>query len=99
MLLVCPPVQLTAVAEVIVTGEGPLMVKSDPLEATELHCKGTVKFNVMDCGRQAGGVIVPMGMAGCAANVKLVISPALTCAPQLPLINVLPSLPVATVTL
>lgn len=96
MLFVSPPVQLTAVAETMVTGEGPVITKSDPLEATELHCRGAVKFKVMDWGMQGGGITVPMGIAGCAANVKLATPPALTCAPQSP-VNVLPSLPLAIV--
>lgn len=96
ILLVSPPVQLIAVAELIVTAEGPVIIKSDPLGAMELHCKGEVKLSVMDWGRQGGGVIVPMGTGGCADSVKPAVPPAFTILPQLP-IKVFPSLPVAIV--
>lgn len=89
--------QLTAAAEFIVTAEGPVIVKSDPLAAIELHKMGSVKVSVTDCGRQGGVPIVPIAIGDCIGTVNAALLPAATCRPQRPTI-VLPSLPVAALT-
>src|SRR5204863_8000260 len=98
MLLVSPlPLQFMAVAEETVTAEGPVLIKSVPLGATELHKMGSANVNVIVWGVQGGGETVPIAMAGCGANTKLVLSPAVTCRLQFP-IRVLPSEPLLTCT-
>jgi hypothetical protein len=56
--------QLTGVADVIVTAAGPVTVKSDPLTATEEHKIGSAKVNVMAEGIHVGGSTVPIGIFG-----------------------------------
>jgi hypothetical protein len=65
IVLVSPlALQLTAVAELTMTADGPVMIKSDPLAATELHNMGSAKVNVIDEGVQGGGVTLPIAIAG-----------------------------------
>jgi hypothetical protein len=89
--------QLTAVAELTVAVEGPVMIKSLPLTATELQDIGSAKVNVIDVGVQGGGVTVPIATGACGARVNDVLSPAVTCRLQFPN-NVLPSVPVVICT-
>jgi len=65
IVLVSPlALQLTAVAELVVTADGPIMIKSDPFAATELHNIRSAKVNVIDEGVQGGGVTLPIAIAG-----------------------------------
>jgi hypothetical protein len=89
--------QLTAVAELTVTVEGPVTIKSLPFTATELHNIGSAKVSVIDDGVQGGGVTLPIATAVCGTIVNGALLPAVTCRLQIPA-NVLPSLPVAAFT-
>jgi hypothetical protein len=98
MLVVSPlALQLTAAAELTVTADGPVMIKSLPFTATELHNIGSAKVSVIDDGVQGGGVTLPIATAACGAIVNWTLLPAVTCLLHKP-INVLPSLPVAAFT-
>ena len=99
MMLVVSPLalQLTAVAELTITAEGPVMIKSLPFTATELHNTGSAKVNVIDDGVQEGGVMAPIAIGVCGARVNGVVAPAVTCLLQFP-VKVLPSVPVAICT-
>jgi hypothetical protein len=98
MLVVSPfALQLTATAEEIVTAEGPVIIKSLPLAATELHFTGSAKISVREVGAHGGGITVPIdsGMTGLTVNVTTL--PTGIGVPQLSS-NVLPSAPFAAVT-
>ena len=80
MVFVSPfALQLTAAAELTVTEDGPVMMKSDPLAAIELHNIGSPNVNVIDCGVQGGAGIVPIGTGGWAARTNCVLLPAVAC--------------------
>ena len=68
--------QLTAVAELTITADGPEIMKSVPLAAMELHSIGSANVSVMDDGVQDGGVTVPIAIVGCALSVNDELLPA-----------------------
>ena len=95
MAVVSPlALQLTAVAPVTETAEGPVIVKSLPLAAMELQRTGSEKFKVSEVGRHPGWVTVPIGIALCTATVNGTLLPAGTGVLQLSRM-VLPSEPCA----
>jgi hypothetical protein len=97
MLLVNPVgLQLTAEA-VMVTADGPLIVKSDPSAATELQYTESGRFNMISSGVQAVGAMVPILKAGPAVIVKLRLSFTGIPFPQLSS-RVFPSLPLTMLT-
>ena len=59
------PSQLMALAEVTVTVDIPVIIKSDPFAAMELHFTGSAKVIVIDEGEQGGGVTFPMAIEAC----------------------------------
>ena len=97
MVFVSPLVLQVAVAEIIITGEGPVIAKSEPLAAMELHRIASGKFREIVVGEQVTGPVVPIGSAGCAEIIKDVFVPAATILLQLP-IKLLPSAPLTTCT-
>jgi hypothetical protein len=76
--LVSPLALQVPVADSIVTAEGPVITKSLPFGAMELHNILSVKFKVREEGEQFGGGIVPIGIGGCGANINCVPVPAVT---------------------
>jgi hypothetical protein len=79
---VCGFVLQVAPADVIVTGDGPVIIKSLPLAATERQFNGMVKLSTIEDGAQDGGVTVPIGRGGCSARVNAALLPALTNLPH-----------------
>ena len=66
-------------AEIILTADGPEIMKSVPLPAMELHRIGSPNVSVIDDGVQGGGVTVPIAIAGWALSVNDELLPAGTC--------------------
>src|SRR5690606_34035058 len=62
--------QLTGVAPVTLTAEGPVMEKSLPFAAMVLHFTDSAKFIVSEVGRHAGGSTVPIANGLCAVMVN-----------------------------
>ena len=81
MIVVVSPfaLQLTAVAELTLTVDGPVITKSDPFAATELHKIGSANVNVIDDGVHPGGVTAPIAIAGAGTMVNGELLPAATC--------------------
>ena len=95
--LVSPFALHVPVALVTVTAAGPVIIKSLPLEAIELHKMLSVKFRVIVEGEQFGGGTVPIGMEGCGASANWVLLPAVTWRLHWP-IKAFPSVPFAICT-
>ena len=94
MLFVNPLVQVP-VAPVMFTVDGPVIVKSEPLAATELHCTGPLRLTRIVVGEQATAAIAVIGVAGVTGMVNVAVLPAGNDRRQFA-INVLPSMPVFT---
>jgi hypothetical protein len=88
------PLQLFAVAPVIVTADGPVTRKSEPFAATVLHRIGSANVMVRLVGAQGGAVSVPIEIGGGAIIFTVVLLPTTIGVPQLSS-TVFPSEPVA----
>jgi hypothetical protein len=94
-VFVSPLTLQVAFAELIVTADGPAIIKSDPLGAIELHRIGSGKLRLIETGVQAfGATIVLIGMAGCGRMVKEALLLVGIARPQLS-VSVFPSVPIA----
>ena len=93
IVLVRPFVQVP-VAPVMVTAGVPVIIKSDPLVAIELHWTGSLKLTLIEAGEQAGTGMLVIVAGNDGGTTKFVLAPAVTVRMQGP-ISVLPSVPVA----
>src|SRR5687768_15006978 len=93
ILLVVPLMSQVKFTELTVTVEGPVIIKSLPSIAMELHKIESGKFNVTEGGAQDNvPPTVPMVNGGLGGMVKFAVAPEFICLLQEP-ISVLPSVP------